>query len=186
MTTSANLNPLTSERLTLRPFTEQDAPTVAAFCNNPKLSRTTLSLPYPYSLEDALDWIAKTTDNLIEGRSYELAITDLVTGELYGCIGLSYHPVHRVGEMGYWIGEPYWGRGYATEAVRTLLRFAFEVKSYHKVFARHFASNPASGRVMLKNGMRREGVQRQQFLKDGVYQDSVFYGVLAEEYAADI
>lgn len=82
------------------------------------------------------------------------------------------------GEVAYWIGEPYWGRGYATEAAKAILQFAFEEKKLHKVFARYFSTNIASGRVMKKIGMEQEGILKEHIIKEGKYEDLVYYGIL--------
>jgi [ribosomal protein S5]-alanine N-acetyltransferase len=86
-------------------------------------------------------------------------------------------------EMGYWIGRPYWGRGYCTEAARELLRYGFENLGLARIFACHFKENEASGRVMRKLGMTREGDLRHHVIKWGVPQDLVLYGILRSEFA---
>lgn len=167
-----------TERLLLRPFTQDDAENVAALCNNFNVYKSVLSLPYPYTVECALSWIARHEENFDGERMFEFAIADKHTGALYGCIGLSNVKAHKHGEMGYWIGEEYWGNGYATEAAKALIRFAFEAKGYHRVHACHFASNPASGKVMEKAGMTCEGMQKQHVFKLDTYQDIVLYGIV--------
>ena len=84
--------------------------------------------------------------------------------------------------MGYWIGTPYWGCGFATEATAAVVRYGFEELQLNRVHAAHFALNPASGRVLEKLGMRREGCRRQHVLKWDRYVDLVLYGLLREEY----
>ena len=101
--------------------------------------------------------------------------------EVVGAIGLRIANANRHAEVGYWVGKEWWGNGFASEAGTELVRFAFEVLGLHRVMARHFASNPASGRVMQKIGMKQEGTLRQHFLKWGRFEDIVFYGILAGE-----
>jgi RimJ/RimL family protein N-acetyltransferase len=84
--------------------------------------------------------------------------------------------------MGYWIGAPYWNRGYATEAARAVLRFAFDTVGLHRIYATHFTRNPASGRVMEKTGMQREGVWREHLMRGERFEDAVVYGILREEW----
>ncbi|MBD8499570.1 GNAT family N-acetyltransferase [Paenibacillus arenosi] len=169
---------ITTERLLVRPFQLSDAQRVSEFCNNYNVYKSTLTLPYPYPIESAQSWIQTHEDNFRHNRSYEFAITDKYTHELYGAIGLSYKPLHKNGELGYWIGEEYWGKGYATEASKAVISFAFAEKKYHRVFARFFASNPASGRVMEKVGMVEEGRLVQHVYKEGKYEDLIHYGVI--------
>lgn len=165
-----------TERLLLRPFTLDDAAEVARLCNDRAVTDGTLSLPYPYPIAAARGWIAAQAENLDLERSIELAVTDGQTGALYGCVSLALHGQNA--ELGYWIGQAYWDRGYATESAARMLQWAFAEKGLHRVYARHFASNPASGRVMQKLGMACEGVMREHIFKNNAYQDVVFYGIL--------
>ncbi len=86
--------------------------------------------------------------------------------------------------MAYWIGEPYWGKGYGTEALRAMIDFAFIEKNLHRVYARYFKSNPASGRVMEKAGMTKEGVLKDHVYKEGAFEDLVYYGMVNPTYTA--
>lgn len=167
-----------TERLVLRLFQTSDAPRVATLCNNYNIYKNTLYLPYPYSLNDAISWMENHYNNFIGDNSYEFAVTDKETGEVFGAIALSNNKRFNQGEIAYWIGEPYWGNGYATEAAQSILKFAFEEKKLHKVFARYFLSNPASGKVMDKIGMEKEGVLKEHVIKDGKYEDLVYYGII--------
>ncbi|MBS4192211.1 GNAT family N-acetyltransferase [Bacillus sp. FJAT-49705] len=169
---------ITTKRLELRLFQKSDAAAVAKLCNNYNIFKNTLYLPYPYSIEDALSWIEHHLDNFNANKSYEFAITDKESGELYGAIALSNNQKFNNGEIAYWIGEEFWGNGYATEAAQAILQFAFDEKQYHKVFARYFNSNQASGRVMQKLGMKEEGILIDQVRKENRYEDLVHYGII--------
>lgn len=170
-------NLIHTNRLILRPFTAADVDDVVRMCSDRGLYSMTLNLPWPYTAESAEGWIAAMPEHFAQRSCFEYAVTDAATGELYGCSGFSNNK-SRVGELGYWFGREYWGRGYATEAARALIQFAFDNVGLHRVYARHFACNPASGRVMQKAGMSFEGTLKQHILKDGEYQDIVCYGVL--------
>ena len=167
-----------TNRLVLRMFQKSDAKAVTKLCNNINIYKNTLYIPYPYSIEDALSWIEHHLDHFIANKSYEFAITKKDSGELVGAIGLSNNQTFTNGEIGYWIGEEFWGNGYATEAAKAILKFAFEEKQYHKVFARSFRSNPASGSVLQKVGMKQEGVLIDHVKKDNRYEDLVYYGII--------
>ncbi|KOP69694.1 acetyltransferase [Lysinibacillus sp. FJAT-14745] len=171
---------ITTERLVLRLFQTSDAETVAKLCNNYNIYKSTMYLPYPYSLNDALSWMEHHYENFMGDFSYEFAITDKDTGELYGAIALSNNKHFNHGEIAYWIGEEYWGKGYATEAAQSIVQFAFEEKKLHKVFARYFSTNPASGKVMEKIGMKQEGILKDHIIKDGKHEDLVYYGIINE------
>lgn len=169
---------ISTDRLLLRMFKKSDATDVTKLCNNYNIFKNTLYLPYPYALEDAFTWIERQLENFNTNKSYEFAITDKETGVLYGAIALTNNQKFNHGEIAYWVGEPFWGNGYATEASLAILQFAFEVKKYHKVFARYFSSNSASGRVLQKIGMEKEGVLIEHIKKEGKYEDLVYYGLI--------
>jgi [ribosomal protein S5]-alanine N-acetyltransferase len=76
------------------------------------------------------------------------------------------------------VGEPHWGNGYATEAAIAIVEFAFKDMDYHKVYARHFQSNPSSGRVLEKVGMQKEGILKEHIMKEGKFEDLVHYGII--------
>lgn len=178
MNDNAKTVTLTTERLILRPFQISDAETVAKLCNNYNIYKSTLYLPYPYTLDDAMKWIERHEGNAEKNRAYELAITDKASGVLFGAIALSNNHHSNNGEIAYWIGEEYWGHGYATEAVEAIVQFAFEERKLHKVFARYFSTNPASGRVLEKLGMKQEGILIDHIIKDNRYESLVYYGLI--------
>jgi RimJ/RimL family protein N-acetyltransferase len=97
-------------------------------------------------------------------------------------VGLHIEAAHARAELGFWIGVPYWGRGYATEAARAVVKYAFETRKLHRIYASHFRDNLASKRVLLKLGMRYEGRARHHIQKWGRFIDLENYGLLAEEH----
>ncbi|HWL24470.1 MAG TPA: GNAT family N-acetyltransferase [Ureibacillus sp.] len=169
---------ITTNRLVLRPFLKSDADVVAILCNNYNIYKSTLYLPFPYTLDDALAWIDRHQENFDTDRMYEFAITDKETGNLFGTVALSNNQKCNHGEIAYWVGEEYWGKGYATEAAKAIIQFAFNEKKLHKVFARYFSSNPASGRVLEKLGMKHEGVLIDHVIKENRYESLVHYGLI--------
>ncbi len=98
---------------------------------------------------------------------------------------LKLRPEHRSAQPGYWIGRPYWNRGYATGAGRAVLAFAFGEPGLNRVYAHHFSGNPASGRVLQKLGMRHEGRPRQHVRKWEGYEDLELCGILRSEWPAN-
>jgi len=146
-----------TERLRLRPPAMRDAPRVAALANDLDIARMTTTMPHPYGLEDAEAFLARS-DHSRRGQHAEFAIElqDEGDGELIGLLG--FHPMEdgRT-EVGYWLGRPYWGRGYATEAVRGALKWASREWRKRFVMARHFSDNPASGQVLCKAGFLYTG-----------------------------
>ncbi len=174
---------ITTERLILRPFTLDDADEVARMCGTGVIQKSVLSLPYPYTREDAAAWISKHDERRRSRSCYDFAVTDRETGALYGSISLMLHVKDSpTAELCYWIGEEYRNQGYATEAARAMIEYAFSELMLHRVYAGHFGSNIPSGRVMQKAGMKQEGVLRDQFFKNGRYEDEVIYGIVSMDY----
>jgi ribosomal-protein-alanine N-acetyltransferase len=172
---------LVTERLSLRPFDVADAPTVQRLAGDRVVARYTLTVPHPYPDGAAEEWIRGHAPAWAEGRSISCAIERRSDCSLMGAIGLTIDRDNSLAEIGYWIGAPYRGEGYATEAARELVRFAFDTLKLNRVIARHFGSNDASGRVMQKIGMKLEGTLRQQLRKWDVLEDIVVYGILASD-----
>ena len=172
---------LHTQRLVLRPFRPEDAATVQRLAGHPDIASTTAHIPHPYGDGVAEAWIATHADRLARDESAIFAITLASTGDLLGSIGLEIRREHGRAELGYWIGKPYWNQGYVTEAAREVLRFAFNGLGLRRVFAEHFVRNPASGRVMEKIGMVREGELRRHMIKDGLPEDVLIWGILAED-----
>ena len=169
---------LRTKRLLLRPFTQADAPQVQRLAGASEVADTTLSVPYPYADGMAEAWIAGHADRFLYRTGVAYAITLHEESSICGCVSLDMTPPHSRAELGYWLGIPFWGRGYATEAAAALVDYGFEGLSLHKITSSHFARNSASGRVMQKIGMMREGQLRAHVLKDGAYEDLVVYGLV--------
>jgi RimJ/RimL family protein N-acetyltransferase len=93
-------------------------------------------------------------------------------------MGLVIEGKFRRAELGYWIGRPYWGNGYCTEAGQAILEYGFQALNLNRIHAYHFKRNPASGRVMQKFGMKHEGTSPQHIMKWGVFEDVELYGIL--------
>ena len=173
---------LTTDRLHLSGFELTDAPEVRRLAGERAIAATTLNIPHPYDDRIAEEWIKKHGPAFEKDEAVSFAITVRETGVLVGAIGLHLALEHRRAELGYWVGRPYWGCGYATEAGQAVLRYAFEVLQLNRVYARHFARNPESGGVLQKLGMKYEGCQRQHVDKWGVFEDLINYGLLRSEY----
>jgi [ribosomal protein S5]-alanine N-acetyltransferase len=175
--------PLQTERLTLRAYALADVPALVALAGAREVAATTLRIPHPYSEADGRDFVTSTLEDQARGTGLHLAI---VLGEsgMLGGVGLRIESEHRRAELGYWIGLPYWGNGYATEAARAIVQYGFETLGLHRIFASHVTHNPASGRILRKIGMRHEGVHRAHILKWGEFLDLEMYGMLAPDVAS--
>jgi len=173
--------PLQTERLTLRAYTLADVPALVALAGDRDVAATTLRIPHPYSESDGREFVASTEEDQARGTGLHLAIVLRDSSLLCGGVGFRIESEHRRAELGYWIGVPNWGNGYATEAARALVQYGFETLGLHRIFACHFARNSASARVLLKVGMRHEGSQRAHLLKWGEFIDLELYGMLASD-----
>jgi ribosomal-protein-alanine N-acetyltransferase len=171
---------LQTPRLLLRDFEQTDIPEIVRLAGAREIAATTLRIPHPYSHADAENFVSYAGQ---DGRAV-FAIVLKNTGQLCGAIGLELDAPNNRAELGYWIGVPYWGHGYATEAARALLQHGFEVFNLNRIYAFHFRHNPASGRVLQKLGMRHEGRQRGHVHKWGRFVDLEMYGLLRSEWLA--
>ena len=169
---------LETERLRIRPYSDADIPELLPLIGAREVAATTLRIAHPYAEQDARDFfeMAKAPDKLW------LAITLRTDDRQIGGIGLRLEQQHGHAELGYWLGVPYWGQGYATEATREMLRYGFEALGLHRIFATHFKHNAASGKILRKIGMQYEGCQREHLLKWGEFVDSEMYGILRREW----
>lgn len=175
---------LTTERLLLRPFCWSDAEDVRILGGDREIALNTLNIPHPYERHHAEAWIAGHPGQLDRHEAVSYAVTLREDARLVGAVGLILDRDHDNAELGYWIGKSYWGRGYATEAARAVVAWAFEALDLHRIHASHFPRNPASGRILRKLGMTHEGTLRQHVRKWGEHLDLERYGLLRDEFGA--
>ena len=166
---------LSDDLVVLRRIAPNDASSIQLLAGDAAIAEMTLTIPHPYPDGAAEEWIAKTDAHFAAGTGAVLAITGTPDFNFVGGIGVQIDPARNEGKIGYWIGRPFWGRGYCTAALRLFLRYCFSDLDLERVSARHFIRNPASGRVMEKVGMRREGIVREHNAKLGREEDLVLY-----------
>lgn len=173
-----------TKRLILRPFAADDAPEVARLAADRAISDNTLMIPYPYELHHAQEWLATHQEAFDTGRAVIFAITLEEGGTLVGAVGLHLEPEHARAELGYWVGAPFWSRGFAGEAAAAAVQWGFESTSVNRVYAHVYARNPASVRVLLKAGFRYEGLLREHYRKGERFEDSLVFGLLRRDFEA--
>lgn len=144
---------LAGKRLLLRPLTEADLPALAELANDKALAERTARIPHPYGLGDAQAFF----EMQLQGRELVFAIERHADHAFLGMIGLVFPGGNAPPSMGFWLGRPYWNRGYMTEAIGVVLDFAFAELDAAAVRAEAFLDNPASQRVQEKAGMRYIG-----------------------------
>ena len=173
---------LKTNRLILRPFDLADAEVVQRLAGAKEVADTTLRIPHPYPDGAAKKWIESHHKNYDENKEVVFAITLKETDKLIGAIGLILNKHFNNAEIGYWIGVPFWNNGYATEAVSEILNYGFHKLQLNRIHAHYLKRNPSSGKVMIKNGMKEEGVLKQHVFHNGVYEDIVMCGIIKDDF----
>ncbi len=159
----------------IRKWKETDASALAVALNNKKiLDNLRDGLPYPYTETDALEYIkAMLATNENETFAFAITVDDVAVGSI--CVFRQDNIHRQTAEMGYYIAEPYWGKGYMTEAVRQVCSYVFENSDILRIYAEPFSYNIGSCRVLEKNGFQLEGVLRQNAVKNGQVLDMKLY-----------
>jgi RimJ/RimL family protein N-acetyltransferase len=171
---------LETARLILGGYSESDIPELVSLIGARKVAATTARIPHPYGEKEAREFLAGAARE----NEHGFAIRLRSNGRLVGGIGLHPDIEQWRAELGYWIGVPFWGNGYATEAAREVVRYGFENLKLNRIFATYFRGNEASGRVLKKIGMRYEGRMRQAAFRWDRFFDLELYSILREEFAS--
>jgi RimJ/RimL family protein N-acetyltransferase len=148
----ASIPVLETKRLALRAPRLEDAKTVAALANDRRIAENVARIPHPYKISDAEAFIAGAN---IAGGDAVFLIT-LRDGTVVGACGVT--ALEQTPELGYWLGVPYWGKGYATEALHAVIDYAFTDLGHTALQAGARVTNPASRRVLEKCGFQWTGV----------------------------
>ena len=164
---------LTLERCTIRPWRLDDAQSLARHANNRKVWIALRDIfPHPYTIEDANTFL-KSVINSEPVTLFCVEANGAAVGGIGIRIGTDVH--RRTAELGYWLGEEFWGGGIMTEAVGAFTDFCFQNFSLRRIYAEPFANNPASARVLEKAGFTFEGRLKNNVVKDGEVLDSLLY-----------
>jgi len=148
---------LTTARLKLSPFGPDDADDIIALANDYEVARTLARLPFPYGGADAEFFLTEVN---AQERCWKVSLNQ--THHMVGSVGLAPRSLDAEYELGYWYGKAHWGKGYATEAARAVVQYAFETLRSKRLISGYFEENPASGKVLEKVGFKATG-QSQQF-----------------------
>ncbi len=146
-----------TDRLTLRSPIAADAPAISGLLENWNVAHWLVRVPFPYRVEHAAAWIARSIEERVAGVGWPFLIADRDDGTLIGCMDMSIEGDARGGTLGYWLGEQYWGKGYATEAARAVIGFAFDILKLNEVNASALPENMRSMRVLEKAGLVHQG-----------------------------
>jgi RimJ/RimL family protein N-acetyltransferase len=164
--------------ITLRPVESINPHDLALQANNPAVARNLRDIfPHPYTIENARHFLGLARQKLV-GHVFGIFENETFIG--IGSI-IPQTDIHRMNaEIGYWIGESYWGKGYGTEAVRQLVRYAFDELKLIRVYASVFESNKASMRVLEKSGFQLEVIIKSGIIKNDVVMDEYLYSILLD------
>jgi RimJ/RimL family protein N-acetyltransferase len=163
----------------IRSYRAGDKPALLAYAGNRNVSANLRDrFPYPYTAKTADRWLRHVAAQEPE-TSFALAIPKELVGGIGIELGEDVH--HRSGEIGFWLGEPFWGRGIVTSAVRAFTPWALEQFDLLRIWAGVFESNPASARVLQKAGYAFEGRHRSAVVKNGRTLDELVYARLRFE-----
>ena len=169
---------LTLDRLTIRDWRDDDAAVIAPLANNRAVWINLRDrFPHPYTLADAEAFVARSRAE-DPRRNFAICLDDRPIGSIGIVQGTDISRMSA--EVGYWLGEPYWGRGYATEAIRGFADWVFANHDIIRLFATVFTYNAASGRALEKAGFIREATSRCASIKDGRIYDEWLYALIAE------
>ena len=159
----------------LRPWHINDLDSLVKYANNPNIAKyLTDGFPYPYSKENGKEFIKNAT---ADDPVHIFAID--INGEAVGGIGI--HPQTDIqkknAELGYWLAEPFWGKGIMTKAIKQITDFAFSTFEINRVFARPFGNNPGSQNILEKNGFVLEARFDKTLIKNGQLLDELIYAI---------
>jgi [ribosomal protein S5]-alanine N-acetyltransferase len=155
---------LETERLLLRPPQAADIGRFVPLLNDFEISRNLSRVPHPYTEDDGCAFVVQAADQRSRGEHFSFSVLRKKDTAYIGMCGV--HPA-RGFEVGYWVAKPFWGQGYATEAARRVVAFAFDLLGAERVAAGWFEDNPASGRVLVKLGFRAAHSEERVSLSRG-------------------
>ncbi|WDU60501.1 GNAT family protein [Pseudomonas poae] len=179
---SSQLPHLSTPRLLLRALEKHQAETLCALANGPKIADNTASIPSPYTLHTALDFIDGMQAKYRSTGLLSLGVHLRDTGELVGVASLRINAAHQYGHLGGWAAADVRNQGYATEAAKALMDYGFAELGLYRVGSQCFSRNKESARVMEKIGLHYEGCMRGAFLKNGVHEDMLVFATVREDW----
>ena len=170
---------LTLQKCTIRSFRESDAESLRKHIDNYHIARNMAMIPHTYSLQDAQSWIGIATGRTPHTH-FAIAINDEVVGGIGAEIGdhRSLAGSDHCAEIGYWLGESFWGRGIMSETVPAFTEWVFNELPLVRLYAAVYARNRASARILEKAGYESEGRMRARYFRDEEYIDGLLYAKL--------
>ncbi|MEM9404204.1 MAG: GNAT family protein [Pseudomonadota bacterium] len=174
-----------TERLRIATLSDRHATAMQSAAADRAIADTMISLPHPYPVGEALRHIEHLERQRESGRVFAFAIETIDTGDFCGTVEIrDIDREHEQGELSFWLARPAWGQGYMSEVLPVALRLGFEDIKLNRLYAHHMVRNPASGRVLEKNGFKREAVLRDRVRKWGVFEDVCLWAMLRRDWTA--
>jgi len=171
-----------TQRLILRMAKRKDAADIYQYAQDPEVAEHVLWDAHQ-SFSESLAYVRYLRDQYRFGKPSSWVIVLKTTGRVIGTIGYTeWDEDNEILEIGYSLSKDYWNQGYMTEALHEVVRFSFENLPVHRLEAMHETTNPASGRVMEKCGMQREGLLKSRIWNKTHFSDVVIYGITRESY----
>jgi len=160
-----------TKKFILRPLKMSDKKALVENVNNKKITDRLLVVPYPYTLKDAEKWIRRCQRNLRKKVKNNIVFGIEINGKVVGSIGIHDIAKEHKATIGYWLGEKYWGSGIMSEVIKIISNFCFKELKLKRVEAGVFLFNPASKRVLEKNGFKLEGIIKKGEKKGNKFID---------------
>ncbi|OXS20483.1 GNAT family N-acetyltransferase [Pseudomonas fluorescens] len=179
---SCQLPYLSTPRLLLHALEPHQTERLCALANGPKIADNTASIPSPYTLQTAQDFIEGMQEKFRATGLLSLGMHRRDDDELIGVVSLRINAAHGYGHLGGWVAASERNQGFAAEAATALMAYGFEALGLHRVGSQCFSRNKESARVMEKIGLHYEGCLRGAFLKNGVHEDMLVFAALRSEW----
>lgn len=174
---------LETPRLRLRPLESSDAQAIQQAASVREIADTMISLPHPYPDGEAERYIAQQQTERGDGRSVTFSVEKKTVGGFIGLVEIrNIDREHSEGELSFWMAVEAWGQCYMSEVVKIIVQYGLECLDLNRLYAYHMLRNPASGRVLEKNGFKQEGVLRQRVRKWGEFEDVALWAILQQEW----
>jgi ribosomal-protein-alanine N-acetyltransferase len=168
-------------RIFLRPMTVQDSGAVHSLLDDREVSEFLSRVRYPLPIENVRKHLEGLNRPGARKKTFSFAIIEKKSEKLIGSVSVKLSSNLALGELGYWLGRDYWGKGYMKEALRLAVGFAFGELRLHRVFAHVFSENVRSSKLLERLGFKREGVLREAVFKAGKWHDYEVFSVLEGE-----
>lgn len=172
---------INTKRLTLSAPRAADIPTIVEYGKAKEIAKNMLFLEHEYGEAEAVWWVNFANESFKNKSQYVFRIGLKPNDDFIGGIAIMMKKF-KAAEVGYWVGKPHWGKGYCSEGMGAILKYGFEELGLQRMFAVHYLSNMGSGKVMIKNGMIKEGEFKDFAVIDGQYVDAAQYRLTKEEY----